>query len=968
VRKLDDEGVLDITFRVRDAAEYWVWIKLRNRVVSRSPDGAVSEVLGAASDITEYQRAQEERAISQERYRIVSELTSDYSFSVRVDPDRSLVREWITEAFSRITGYEPDEMTETQWEQLVHPDDHERRREQFRQAVAHGHAIHVYRIIRKSGEVRVIREHTRVLQNDDGSIHWYGACRDITDETVAESERALTEERFNAITQSSHDIIVEFDQSGKNLYVSPNAFKLIGHPPEAFTGQTRIDLIHPDDARMTAERLAKMMHSGEPEDLIFRIRNGQGQWRWMDTTATAFHTASGDVRAVMISRDITDRLEMEVERRRLVSVVENSSEFVAMIAADGRILFLNDAGKRMIGVAGDAEALSLTIFDCLAPEDSQDMRFKVVPAVSRSGHWDGDFRLRHFETSARISTLAHVFLVAPRRGGRDRIMAIVAHDISERITAERLLRESEARHRMLVESAYDLIAELGMDGRYVYASPNFDRQLGYTPEQLLGASWFEQVHRDDRATAQDAIAELSEHATHECPPLRLRHADGHWLWVETNLTKYENFRGEPLVLAFFRDVTRRKEAEEALKSSQEELLQSQKMEAIGRLAGGVAHDFNNLLTAITGYGDLLLEEIGESDALRADTEEIIRAADRAAGLTRQLLAFSRRQVLLPKVLDLNALVAEVDRLLRRLIGEDIELVVSLQGELPHVKLDPGQLEQLVINLAVNARDAMPRGGRLTISTSNLEIPPRGDPAHLGIEPGRYVTLRVSDTGIGMDPETLSKIFEPFFTTKGSRKGTGLGLATVYGTILQSGGEIRVQSQPGEGSTFTVYLPRVDEAVDPAVPAVVHEALRGGETILLVEDSETVRKLVKRYLEKHGYTVVDAPSGIDALRRAKRHQGDIDLLVTDVVLPKMDGHELAKRLAGLRPEIKTLYMSGFSDDALSRHGVIASNIALVQKPFAPNVLLHEVRRVLGDPKQPADIPEAAEDQRAADETR
>jgi PAS domain S-box-containing protein len=698
------------------------------------------------------------------------------------------------------------------------------------------------------------------------------------------------------------------------------------------------------------------------------MRNAAGEWRWMDSTATAFHTTSGDVRSVMICRDITDRLEMEEERQRLASVVENSSEFIAMIAADGRILFLNDAGKQMVGLSSDLEARSRTIFDCLAPEDSQDMRFAIVPAAERSGHWEGDFRLRHVTTSKRISTLAHVFLVTHRRLGQEPIMAIVASDISERITAERLLRESEARHRMLVESASDLIAEIDLHGRYVYVSPNFDRQLGYAPEQLLGASWFDQVHPDDRADARDAIRDLSAQETRECPPLRLRHIDGSWRWVETNLKKYENFRGEPLVLAFFRDITRRREAEDALQRSQEDLLQSQKMEAIGRLAGGVAHDFNNLLTAITGYCNLLLEEIGEADELRADAEEITRAADRAAGLTRQLLAFSRRQVLHPRVLDLNAVMADVDRLLRRLIGEDIELVTSLADELPHVKLDPGQLEQLVINLAVNARDAMPRGGRLSISTTSLEIPPQGDLDHPGIEPARYVTFTVQDTGVGMPPETLSKIFEPFFTTKEAGKGTGLGLATVYGIIQQSGGEIRVESEPGQGSTFTVYLPQVDEAVDPPDPIAVHGELRGSETVLVVEDSETVRKLVTRYLEKHGYTVLDAPSAIDALRCAKRHEGNIDLLVTDVVLPKMDGHELAKRLRRLLPEVKVVYMSGFSDDALSQHGVVASDISLVLKPFAPPVLLREVRRILDDPKSPAPEIAASAASERADERR
>jgi two-component system cell cycle sensor histidine kinase/response regulator CckA len=945
VQKLADEGVVDISFRIRAANDAWVWIRLRNRVVSRRPDGGVREVLGAAADITEYQRAQEERAISQERYRIVSELTSDYSFSVRVEPDGTMVREWITEAFENITGYKPDQISEAEWEQLTYPDDVEVRRKQFDHTIRTGHGIHQFRIIRKTGEQRVIREHSRVIHNDDGSMHWYGACRDITEQEVAESARALVEERFRAITQSSRDVIVEFDEAGNTIYVSPNVRDLLGHTPESVIGQKRPDLVHPGDITQVRRRLSLLAERGGSDDLIFRMVNVAGDWRWMDTTATTFRTASGGVRMVMVSRDITERLEIEGERRRLVSVVENSSEFVAMVAADGTILFMNDAGQKMIGLANDSNLRQRKIFDFLALDDAQDLRFTIVPTVEQQGHWEGEFRLRPLENGDCISTLAHVFLVAGRRREQERVIAIVARDISDRITSERLLRESESRHRMLVESAYDLIAEIDSDGHYVYASPNFDEQLGYPPDRMLGRSWYEQVHPEDRNDAHHTFQELMEHRPHSCPPLRLRHADGTWRWVEANLKPYENVHGESVMLAFFRDITRRKQAEEALLRSQEELLQSQKMEAIGRLAGGVAHDFNNLLTAITGYCDLLLEEIGEHEQMRADAEEIIRAADRAAALTRQLLAFSRRQVLLPKVFDLNELVSGVERLLLRLIGEHIELVTVLESELPHVRLDPGQLEQLVINLAVNARDAMPSGGHLSITTENLEIPTDGDPAHPGIAPANYITLSVSDTGVGMDASTLSKIFEPFFSTKESGKGTGLGLATVYGIIQQSGGEIRVESELGTGSTFTIYLPQVAEDLSAPESVVVHESLRGDETILLVEDSKTVRDLVLRYLENHGYTVIDAESGVEALRIAAAHPGRIDLLITDVVLPKIDGHELAMQLVEARPETAVIYMSGFSDDALSRHGVDAGDLTMIQKPFTQQQLLSEVRRVL-----------------------
>ena len=375
----------------------------------------------------------------------------------------------------------------------------------------------------------------------------------------------------------------------------------------------------------------------------------------------------------------------------------------------------------------------------------------------------------------------------------------------------------------------------------------------------------------------------------------------------------------------------RKRAEEALRRSEEQLRQAQKMEAVGRLAGGIAHDFNNLLTVITSYGDLLLEDLAPDDSRRDDVEQIRKAAEGAAALTRQLLAFSRQQVLEPKVLDLGAIVAGTEKLLRRLIGADVQLATSLASDLGAVKADPGQLEQIIINLAVNARDAMPGGGRLTIEAANME--------EVEGRPGRWVMLAVSDTGIGMDEQTKARIFEPFFTTKESGKGTGLGLATVYGIVKQAGGFIWVDSEPGRGTSFEVYLPRVDE---PAAPAITRPALaepgRGTETVLLVEDAPAVRLVTRQVLERYGYTVLEAPTGDMALRLAAKHHGPIQLLLTDVVMPGLSGRQLAGQLSQLRSEMKVLYVSGYADP-------VEPGVAYLQKPFAPEALARRVRDVL-----------------------
>jgi PAS domain S-box-containing protein len=380
---------------------------------------------------------------------------------------------------------------------------------------------------------------------------------------------------------------------------------------------------------------------------------------------------------------------------------------------------------------------------------------------------------------------------------------------------------------------------------------------------------------------------------------------------------------------------------------EEQLRQSQKMEAVGRLAGGVAHDFNNLLTAITGYSELTLKRLPGDDPLRRNVEEIKRAGERAASLTRQLLAFSRKQVLQPVVMDLQAVVSDMEKMLRRLIGEDIELRTVLGGELGSIKADPGQIEQVIMNLAVNARDAMPAGGKLTIETQNVYLGEDYATRHIAVKPGAYIMMAVTDTGTGMDEQTQRRIFEPFFTTKEMGKGTGLGLSTVYGIVKQSGGNIWVYSEVSRGTTFKIYLPRVDEgAQDYKRSAEVEESLYGTETILVAEDDERLRNLVREVLEGYSYKVLLAANGSVALSIFERQEEPVHLLLTDVIMPGMSGRELADRLTRLHPEIKTLYMSGYTDDAIVHHGVLDADTSFIQKPFDSAALARKVREVLG----------------------
>ncbi len=394
------------------------------------------------------------------------------------------------------------------------------------------------------------------------------------------------------------------------------------------------------------------------------------------------------------------------------------------------------------------------------------------------------------------------------------------------------------------------------------------------------------------------------------------------------------------------EITERQQTEQALRSSEEELRQSQKMEAVGRLAGGIAHDFNNLLTVITGYGQILLARLPEGDTLRTPAEEIGRASARAASLTRQLLAFSRKQLLEPKVIEINTLVANVELMLRRLIGEDIQLISDLDPRSGWVKADPGQIEQVLVNLAVNSRDAMPQGGRLTIATGSRAIGPSEASPNLGLPAGAYVLIRVTDTGMGMSDDLQSRIFEPFFTTKEKGKGTGLGLSTVYGIVKQSGGMIEVESAPGRGATFRILLPQIEGTPEPVLGIAATGVVTGGsETILLVEDEDMVRALAKDILKMNGYKVLEAAHGNAALDLSRAYDGPIALMLTDVVMPSMNGHELYERLAPLRPGIKVLYMSGYAESGIVHDGAIDPGTAFISKPFTPDALAARVRQIL-----------------------
>ncbi len=532
-------------------------------------------------------------------------------------------------------------------------------------------------------------------------------------------------------------------------------------------------------------------------------------------------------------------------------------------------------------------------------------------------------------------------VISPLRDGAGAITHFlsVQEDVTERKRMEQQLREREEYFRSLIEQAMDIIAVLDASGAIKYASPSVSPVLGYAPEELVGRKMLDLVHADDAEATLQVFAEgVATGTGGRLLEVRFRHKDGTYRILEA-IGRY--LLGDPLVRGVVinaRDVTERR-------SLERQFLQAQKMEAVGRLAGGVAHDFNNVLTAILGYAGLLLDGLPTLSPLRPDLEEIKNAADRAAGLTHQLLAFSRKQVLEMRVLDVNELVADMDKLLRRLLGEDIDVLTKLDPAVGSVRADAGQLEQVIVNLAVNSRDAMPEGGKLAIETRNAELDDSYAQEHVPVRPGHYVMLAVSDTGTGMTAETMSHVFEPFFTTKEAGKGTGLGLATVYGIVKQSGGYVWCYSEPGQGTTFKIYLPRVDLPAERLPGRAAERPTQGSETVLLVEDEGALRALARRVLERHGYTVLEAPTADAALALARDHAGPIHLLLADVVLPGASGRTLANELLLRRAELKLLFMSGYTEDAIVLRGVLAPQTAFIHKPFTADGLAAKVREVL-----------------------
>jgi two-component system, cell cycle sensor histidine kinase and response regulator CckA len=609
------------------------------------------------------------------------------------------------------------------------------------------------------------------------------------------------------------------------------------------------------------------------------------------------------------------------------------------------VLWVADAGQTKIDYASPAYEVvwgrprrtlvddPRSFLDAVDPKD----RERVASALGRrqrTGHYEEEYRIRRPDGSVRW-IWDRGYPVPDAKGSNQHFVGI-----SEDITGRKECEADRARLAAILECSEDAIVSMTVEGIVVNWNPGAERLYGYTAEEMIGrpiSVLFAADHSQEHLEILEKVRKGERLAAYDTVR---RRKDGTTITLSVDICPIMVREGEIVGASkIAHDITRIKQLEEQFR-------QAQKMEAIGRLAGGVAHDFNNLLTLICGYSDVVLKDLPPEGRARSWLTEIKKAGERGTMLTRQLLAVSRKQALEPKVLDLNEVVANCEKMLKRLVGEDVDLKAVLDPALGRVKTDPGQVEQVLMNLVVNARDAMPQGGKLTIETANVVLDRAYCRFHAGVQPGRYIMLSVSDTGCGMNAATQARIFEPFFTTKQPGEGTGLGLAMVYGFIKQSEGHVYVYSEPGLGSTFKIYLRQIEAVPPPAAPpADIESVPHGTETILLVEDETEVRAFARRVLETCGYTVLEAAHGGEAIPLAAEHPGPIHLLLSDVVMPELGGRRLAERIVALRPDIKVLYVSGYTTDAVVRHGVVESDAAFLQKPFTPSALTRKVREVL-----------------------
>jgi PAS domain S-box-containing protein len=890
---------------------------------------------------------------------------------------------------TRILGYAGEAVVGRNSFALIHPDDQEQMRARMAELIERPHTrvLAQCRLRHANGTwcwIEIAASNLLAEPGVEGLVLNY---RDVTERMQAEQALREAETKYRTLVERIPAItyIAALDDSSSTLYVSPQVEQILGFSQAEWIGdpQRWLKQLHPRDFEQTLGDVARSRTSPIPISSEFRMLARDGRVVWFHDEAIVVQDDAGQpmfLQGVMF--DITERKQAEqalAERVRLAAlggdvgltlttgdtiqrILQHCVEFIVehLDAAFARIWTLNE-GDEMLELQASAgiyphrdgphSRVPVGKFKIgkIAQEHRPHLTNTVVgdPDIDDQ-EWaerEGMVAFAGYPLIVDDRLLGVVALFSRKTLSQAAISALgsVADTIAlgiERKRTEAALRQNYTLLHTVIEGSPDTIYVKDLQGRYVMLNSAGALFMGLSVDDAIGKD-------DSNFFSADAIHSIIEREHQVITSGEVQTYEetttigGSTRTFLSTKAPYRDYNGTTIgLIGISRDITERKRLEA-------QFLQAQKMESVGQLAGGVAHDFNNLLTAINGYAELALMALPADAKVRDDLQQIVKSASRAATLTRQLLAFARKQIMDPYVLNLNALIVDVDKLLQRLIGENIELVAHLAPDLGLVKVDPGQIEQVLVNLAVNARDAMPEGGKLTIETHNVTLEPDYAQQHIGVTPGAYILVAISDTGTGMDAETRRRIFEPFFTTKEPGRGTGLGLATCYGIVKQHGGNIWAYSEPGHGTTFKMYLPRADAPAEAWPPHDDESELpRGSEVVLLVEDEPTIRELAGRVLRAQGYTMLEASDGIMALRVLFEHTGaPIDLVVTDIIMPQLSGTALVAQIKASYPGIKSLFMSGYTDDAIIHHGRVEAGIAFLQKPFSPAALARKVREVL-----------------------
>ncbi len=788
-------------------------------------------------------------------------------------------------------------------------------------------------------------------REQDGSILWHGFVHDITERKRAELALRESEERFRALFEQAGVGVAEVESAtGRFLRINQRYCEIVGYSREEMLHLDFQTLTHPDDLKSDLAQMERLktgtIHNYILEKRYYR-KDGTIVWVAL-TVSPLWSPGAAPTKHVAVVQDITDRKAAEAKLReseeRLSLFVEHAPAALAMFDRDMRYLAVS---RRWISdfQLYDAEIIGKPHYE-IFPEignDLKDIHRRGLAGEALKGNEtrfvraDGSVQYVHWEMYPWNDSNGTI-------GG----IVIFIEDVTDRKHAETALGESKERYRALVETTFDWVWEVDAEGRYTYVSPKIQDLLGYAPEEVLGKTPFDLMPEDEAKRVGVIFGEI---AHQRIPFSELensnRHKDGRLVILETSGIpilgqdgQFNGYRGMD------RDITARRKAESERVRLEDQLLQAQKMESVGRLAGGVAHDFNNMLGVILGNAELALAELDSRQPICGNLTEILEAGKRSAELTRQLLAFARKQTISPKVIHLNETIAGMTKMLKRMIGENIGLAFKPAADLWTVRMDPSQIDQILANLCVNARDAIADVGQIVIESENSLLDENFCASRAGAKPGAYVKLIIADDGSGIDKETLDHIFEPFFTTKEVGRGTGLGLATVYGIVRQNEGFIEVESNQGFGTRFSIYLPRHQATDDRTQLEEAPPARLGQVTILVVEDEPSLLKLISAALRKHGCTVIEASAPGDAILRAREYTGKIHLLITDLIMPGMNGRNLAVALQSVYPTIKCLFMSGYTADIIDRHTVLEEGVHFMQKPFSTESLARKVTEVLG----------------------